>query len=166
MTPRRSLSSVSFRAFAVALAVAAVMLIPSACSDESKTTTTANAPHLADPSATATELVTTWMSTLKSGESVADLIAPNFILQRADGTFSDHDTYLAKQTKVDAFTLGDTVTASQNGNTLTARWSLKVSETVNGVAYTDVEAPRLTVFEWLDGAWRIVGYANFNPPQP
>jgi hypothetical protein len=42
----------------------------------------------------------------------------------------------------------------------------RLTEAIDGVQYTDVEAPRLTVFEWTGDAWKIVGYANFNPPKP
>jgi hypothetical protein len=121
------------------------------------------APVLSNPTATATELVTAWLETLQAGESVADLMAPNFQIQRADGSFADREQYLANPATVSDFTLGDTVTALQSGNTLSVRWSIKITEVINGVQYTDVEAPRLTVFEWTGDAWQIVGYGNFNP---
>jgi hypothetical protein len=121
------------------------------------------APVLRDPAATATELVTTWLETLQAGESVADLLAPNFQIQRADGSSADRDGYLAKPATVSEFTLGDNVEARQSGNTLSVRWSMKVTEVIEGVEYVDVVAPRLTVFEWTGAAWQIVGYGNFNP---
>jgi hypothetical protein len=173
----------SHRTRAVVAAVGITLLLAaSACSSDSdaaSTVTTAadtasttigtatqpvvTAPELADPVATATELVTTWLETLQAGESVAELIAPNFQIQRADGSAANREEYLAKPATVDEFTLGDTVIASQSGNTLSVRWSIKVTEEINGVRYTDVEAPRLTVFEWTGDAWLIVGYGNFNP---
>lgn len=146
----------------VAVTVAAI-LVPTACSSNSSSTTTA--PTLADPAATAKELVTSWLTALKTGTDLEAHMAPNYILQRADGTFATREQYLANPTKVDSFVIDDGVTAVQSGNTLSARWSLRISETANGINYTDVLAPRLTVFEWLDGEWRIVGYANFNPPK-
>jgi ketosteroid isomerase-like protein len=125
-----------------------------------------SAPDLTDPVATATDLVTTWLETLRAGESVEDLMAPNFIIQRADGSSANRDEYLAKPAQVSEFTLGKDLSALQSGNTLTVRWSIRVTEAIDGVQYTDVEAPRLTVFEWTGDAWKIVGYANFNPPKP
>jgi hypothetical protein len=168
--PRRS----ALTALATA-GIAVLLLAASACSSDSTTSAadttttvaatdmTVTAPQLADPAATATQLVTAWLETLQAGESVADLMAPNFQIQRADGSSANRDEYLAKPATVDDFTLGDTVVASQSGNTLSVLWSIKVTEEVNGVQYTDVEAPRLTVFEWTGDAWQIVGYANFNP---
>lgn len=163
------------RRVVVALVVAGLLAL-AGCGDDSdgaagegktKTSTTTTtgvsaAPQLSDPAATATELITTWLTTLQSGKSVADLMAPNFQIQRADGTAADRDEYLANPAKVDEFSLGDTVIAAQSGNTLSVRWSILVSEVIDGVEYTDVEAPRLTVFEWTGASWQIVGYANFN----
>ncbi len=153
-----------------AVGITLVMLVASACASDSDeassdttTATAVTAPQLADPVATATALVTTWLETLQAGESVGNLMAPNFEIQRADGSSANREEYLAKPATVDEFTLGDTVVASQSGNTLSVRWSIKVTEEINGVQYTDVEAPRLTVFEWTGDAWQIVGYANFNP---
>jgi len=162
--PRRSAL-----AAAATIGIAALLVLASACtsdSDEASSDTTATAvtaPQLADPVATATELVTAWLETLKSGESVADLMAPNFEIQRADGSGANRDQYLANPAVVDDYTLSNTVIASQSGNTLSVRWSLEVSEEINGVQYDDVDAPRLTVFEWTGDAWQIVGYANFTP---
>ena len=127
---------------------------------------TTAAPTLDNPSATARELLTTWLTTLQNGESVADIIAPNFQLQRADGSGVDRDEYLANQALVTEFVLGDEVYAVQSGQTLTVRWNILVSEEIDDVLYENIQAPRLTVFEWIDGAWLIVGYANFNPVLP
>lgn len=162
------------------LGIAMLLFVGSACSSESDTSTTAfttvttdgtatagdattPAPQLADPVATATELLTTWLETLKAGESVADLIAPNFQLQRADGSGADRDQYLANPATVSEYTFGDSIVASQSGNTLSVRWSVKVSEVINGQEYIDIEAPRITAFEWTGDAWQIVSYGNFNP---
>jgi hypothetical protein len=168
--PRRSAL-----AAAATVGITMLLLVASACSSDSTTsaedtTTTAaatgmtgTAPQLADPVATATELLTTWLETLKAGESVADLIAPNFQLQRADGSAADRDQYLANPATVSEYTFGDTIVASQSGNTLSVRWSVKVTEVINGQEYVDIEAPRITAFEWTGTAWQIVAYGNFNP---
>jgi hypothetical protein len=160
-------------ALVTTVGVAMLLVLASACTSDADdassgtatavTATAVTAPQLADPVATATELVTAWLETLKSGESVADLMAPNFEIQRADGSGANRNEYLANQAAVDDYTLSDTVIASQSGNTLSVRWSLQVSEEINGVQYDDVDAPRLTVFEWTGEAWQIVGYANFTP---
>lgn len=149
-----------------------LLLAVGSCSSDSETSRddqeviepgTSDTPVLVDPSATGRELVTRWLTTLRNGDSVADLMAPNFQIQRADGSAATRDQYLARQATVSEFEVGDEVLASQAGRTLSVRWSIKVTEEVEGVLYENVEAPRLTVFEWVDGSWLIVGYANFNP---
>lgn len=120
-------------------------------------------PVLADPTESARQLVTVWLEALAAGESVEDLIAPNFQILRSDGSAANRDQYLAQQARISEFEIGNELFAYQAGRTLTVRWTIKVTEDVGGVLYDDVVAPRLTVFEWIDGRWLIVGYANFNP---
>jgi ketosteroid isomerase-like protein len=124
-----------------------------------------SAPTLDDPAVTARGLIINWLDALKDKDldAVADAMAPSFQIQRADGSSADRAEYLAKPATVESYTLSDEIVATQSGNTLTARWSIRITEVLNGISYNDVTAPRLTVFEWQDGAWLIVGYANFNP---
>jgi hypothetical protein len=143
------------------MATFAVLTMLVGCSTSQST-----APTLENPSLTARQLLTTWLTTLQSEESVADIIAPNFQLQRADGSGVNREEYLANQASVSEFVIGEEIFAYQSGQTLTVRWKILVSEEIDGVLYENVDAPRLTVFEWIDGAWLIVGYANFNPVIP
>jgi ketosteroid isomerase-like protein len=124
-----------------------------------------SAPTLEDPAVTARGLIVNWLDALqnKDLDAVADAMAPSFQIQRADGTSADRSEYLAKPATVESYTLNDEIVATQSGNTLTVRWSIQITEVLEGVRYDNVTAPRLTVFEWQDDAWRIVGYGNFNP---
>lgn len=146
-------------------AVALVLLIGAGCSGSSGSEGD-SAPTLADPEATARDLVTDWLTVLRDedADAVAASLAPNFQIQRADGTGADRTAYLAKPAVVEEFELGDDLTALQDGDTLTVRWSLRVTETIDGRDYDGVEAPRLTAFVWRDGRWQILAYGNFNPP--
>jgi hypothetical protein len=128
-------------------------------------TASRSAPEVKDPAATARRLVIGWLTALQEQDAaeIADSLAPNFQIERADGSGTDRAGYLEKPAVVTDFTLGDEVTALQSGNTLTARWSVKVSEQINENEYRDVEAPRLTTFVWHKGRWKILSYANFNP---
>jgi ketosteroid isomerase-like protein len=128
--------------------------------------TSSAATKLKDPEATARKLVTAWLTALKEKDAaeIAASLAPNFQIERADGTGTDRAGYIAKPAVVDTFTLGDDFTAIQSGDTLTVRWSVKVSEQIGDNQFRDVEAPRLTTFVWHKGRWKILSYANFNPP--
>lgn len=130
---------------------------------------TAAAPKLSDADATARTLLTSWLDALKSGDrdQLAAFLAPNFQIQRSDGTSANRSEYLANPAKVDSYQFGARFHAEQSGATLSVTWSLRVTETINGAELNNVEAPRLTVFSWLDGEWKIVGYGNFSPiPAP
>jgi ketosteroid isomerase-like protein len=125
----------------------------------------AAAPQLKDPDKTARKLIVEWLTALKDQDqaAIADNMAPNFQIERADGSGTDRKGYLANPSVVKDFTLKEPVIAKQSGNTLTARWALKVSANINGVDYQDAEAPRLTTYVWRDGRWKLISYANFNP---
>ena len=133
-----------------------------ACSSSSP----AAAPKLADPSATGRELVVAWLTALQQKDlaSLDAQIAPNFQLQRADGSSSNKAEYLANPASVDTYELGDTIVGLQSANTLTVRWAMKVKGQTNGVTVPDQEAARLTGFEWNGERWQIITYANFNAP--
>jgi len=124
-----------------------------------------SAPKLKDPAATAEKLVTAWLTALQEKDSaeIAASLAPNFQIERADGTGTDRAGYIAKPAVVDTFTLDDEISAIQSGDTLTVRWAVKISEQIGDNEYRDVEAPRLTTFVWQKGRWKILSYANFNP---
>jgi len=124
------------------------------------------APTLADPSATGRELVVAWLTALQQKDmaSIDAQLAPNFQIQRADGSSSTKADYLANPASIDTFELGDTLVGLQNANTLTVRWALKVTGETNGVSVPNQEAARLTGFEWNGERWQIITYANFNAP--
>jgi len=127
--------------------------------------TSSAAPKLKDPEATARKLVTAWLTALKEKDSaaIAASLAPNFQIERADGSGQNRAEYIAKPATVDTWTLGDDFSALQSGDTLTVRWAVEVSEQIGENQFRDVDAPRLTTFIWQKGRWKILSYANFNP---
>lgn len=124
------------------------------------------APALADPNETGRELVLRFGEILQSKDHAAleSFLASAFQMQRADGTSTDREEYLALDINLKNFALGDDLEAHQEGNALTVRWQAKVIETVDGQARSEVFAPRLSTFVWVDGAWRLLAHANFLPP--
>ena len=151
---------------AVALLATASFGLVACSTSSSKDAAATPAPKLADPSRTGRELVTAWLTALQQGDTkeIAATLAPNFQIQRADGSYSDRAAYIANPAKVDTFTLGDRVTGLQHGSTLSVHWSVEVDEAINGKTFKQGEAPRLTGFAWNGERWQIVTYANFNLP--
>lgn len=137
------------------------MLLVAACSSDSS-----NAPTLDDPAVTGRELAVDFLDMLQRSDMAAleDFLAPGFQLQRADGSGYDRAEYLADPAVVTSFEVSDEVVASQQGDVLVVRWGAQVNEVAEGTELSDVYAPRLSTFVWIDGAWHLVAHANFNMP--
>ena len=157
----------SGKALAATAAVGMLVFGTAACGSTSTTTATQAAPKLAHLVATARGLVTSWLTALKGGntKTISGFLAPNFIIQRADGSTSNKAEYLKNPPTVNAFTVGKDILAIQNGNSLSVRWSLEIDEVINGKTFTKGEAARLTGFTWSGSRWQIATYANFNLPK-
>jgi len=124
----------------------------------------ATAPTLSDPTATGTELVNRYFDLIKARDTdgLRDFLSPAFQLERADGTGTGKDDWLANLPTVNSFQLTQIV-ATQDGGALAVRYLATVEGLVNGKPYTPGPAPRLSVFVWSGGAWRLVAHSNFNP---
>jgi len=148
---------------AVGLAAAGLALGLVSCGSD---TASDAVPTLADPSATGRELAERFITILKNKDSdaLADFLAAGFQIQRADGSGATREEYLATDINISSFELGETVTAVQDGATLTVRWSLMIDETINGEVTGKAQAPRLSAFVWDNNDWRLLSHANFNPP--
>ena len=160
------MTTIHRKAIATVMVVSMLALGTSACSSSSTASGTPSAPQLAHPASTARGLVTAWMTALKSGDkkTIAGFLAPNFLIQRADGSTSDRSQYLEKPPTVASFTIGKDIKAIQDGPSLSVRWSLEVDEVINGKTFKAGEAARLTGFQWTGARWQIATYANFKLP--
>jgi hypothetical protein len=153
MTPR------SRRAVAVAFGLVAIVVALAAAScggDES------GAPSVEDPNAEGTALVENYFGLLASKDvsGLDELLAPDFQVVRANGNVQDKTSYLENPPDVEDFTLRNVATRVGE-NTLTVSYQVNVAEVVAGAEEPSGWSPRLSVFEWQDGAWRLVAHANF-----
>ena len=125
-----------------------------------------SAPRLRDPQAKGHELAREFLDTVASGDRarLARFLSRSFLLQRADGTHANKTEYLAAPATVTAATIGDDLEAVQTGAVLTVRWSVAIQSTIGGQPQATGFAPRLSVFHYEHGHWRIVAHANFNRP--
>ena len=124
------------------------------------------APELRNPDAKGRKLATEFVTIVQDRDidELGAFLDPAFQIQRADGSGGNRKEYLARPTTIDTFELGPTVHAVQDGDLLTVRWSLKISETIKNEQYSEAEAPRLSVFRWDGRRWRLAAHANFNVP--
>lgn len=120
------------------------------------------APTLADPVAEGERLADGFFAALKAGDPamVSEVMAPEARIARANGDVVVRDDYLAKLPVINAYTI-DKVGASQNGDVLVVTYHVMVDEVIDGVEQPTKEAPRLTVFQWQAGSWKLVAHANF-----
>jgi hypothetical protein len=160
------LMSSSRRTLATAVLLGTLMIGATACSSSTTPSDVGSAPQLAHPTATARGLVNAWLAALKSGnkKAIAGFLAPNFLIQRADGSTSDREQYLQHPPIVSTFKVSKDLIAIQDGDSLSVRWSVEVDEIINGTSFKAGDAPRLTSFQWTGSRWQIATYANFNLP--
>jgi ketosteroid isomerase-like protein len=122
----------------------------------------AAAPAFAQSNTDAEAAVRAWLDAVMSGDpaQLAAILAPEFQIQRADGTGLDKTGYVdgGGANLVD-YQLRDVV-ATEDEDILVVRYLLVVSETISGQP-VEAEAPRLTVFRRDGDRWLVVAHANF-----
>jgi hypothetical protein len=155
--PHRS-SRLHMGARTAALAVlAAAVLALAACSSGA-------APTASDPNAEGTALVDRFFTILQQPDAakvdqLKTFLAPEFRIVRDTGDTLDKTGYLANPAKVTTYAISD-VAATQGTDVLVVSYIVTTEETING-ATTSSQKPRLSVFHWSDGAWRLAAHANF-----
>ena len=102
-------------------------------------------------------------------EAVAPMLAPEYQIMRANGVGYDRDGYIANVGRVAAQPnfAHDEIVVTAADDVMVVRYFLRIEETIEGAPVAH-RAPRMTVFRWIDGAWKVVAHANFGattPPQ-
>lgn len=145
--------------------LAAIGLVGVACSSDDDLSAS-GAPQLADVDATGRELATEFLTILQDGDvdELGEFLADGFQIQRANGSGATRSEYLENPAQIDSFELGEMLDAIQDDDVLTVRWTLQVSEVIDGEEFGQGEAPRLSTFVYVDGRWRLLSHANFNLP--
>ena len=127
---------------------------------------TAGAPGesaLAGDAALGEELVTAYFDALQAGdaEQIAALLAPAFQIVRATGERFDATTYLDNLPVFENFELSD-LHVTRDGSALVVAYTARTDTTLDdGKAELGAPAPRLTVFQEIDGAWKLLAHGNF-----
>lgn len=111
----------------------------------------------------AAEALTRFFAAVASGDHdrIRAVVSPDYQIQRADGKGYTLQEYLSKSlpTVKSSPVMQDLVVTSFS-NTMVTRYMLKVEETIQGKT-AEYLAPRLTVFQRIDGKWRVSAHANF-----
>lgn len=120
-------------------------------------------PALAQADSEAASVVKVWIDTVASGDSerISDSLAPEFQIQRADGSAHGKADYVAGGfARISQVLDIDDVVATRSDNLMVVRYVLVVTETIDGRP-AEQRAPRLTVFRRDGGRWLVAAHANF-----
>lgn len=148
----------SVTAPAIAAIAAALLTLVAACGPAA-----AGAPTLADPAVDGQARATAFFAALQSGDpaQVDAVLAPDARIARANGTVVGRDEYLTSLPTIKSFSIAD-VKAVQSGDALVVTYMVTTDQVVDGQQQPTTEAPRMSVFQWLNGEWRLLAHANFN----
>ena len=117
------------------------------------------------PQLTGYQMVNRFMANLESGNvaRLNALLAPSFVVQRANGTWAAKPAYMRSLPRVASYVISASFSTYSAG-ALTVRWELAASETLPGAPVGSTPAPRLSTFIWTRSGFRLSSHANFNPP--
>lgn len=109
------------------------------------------------------QLVMQYFDALRDGDAgtVAALLSPAFQIMRASGERFDVSDYLGNLPTFAAYEVNDLKVTHDSG-ILVATYSVRTGATAAGKL--DPPAPRLTVFQQIDGDWKLLAHANFTTP--
>ena len=114
------------------------------------------------------QLVTGYFDALQAGDAdqIAALLAPAFQIVRATGERFDATTYLDNLPAFESYELSD-LHVTRDGSVLVVAYTARTDTTLDdGKADLGAPAPRLTVFQEIDGAWKLLAHANFTSVAP
>ncbi|MEO1191053.1 MAG: nuclear transport factor 2 family protein [Pseudomonadota bacterium] len=99
----------------------------------------------------------------KDRAMIERVLAPEFQIVRADGSTHDRASYLASELPVVTGTpVFEEIKVTEAKGSAVMRFVLVVEETIDGEMVAR-RAPRLATLREVEGAWLLVGYANFAP---
>ena len=107
--------------------------------------------------------LTRFFEAVMSGDHdrIRAVLSPDYQIQRSDGKGYTLEEYLSQSLPVvkNIPVMQDLVVTSFS-NTMVTRYNLKVDEIIDGKT-VELVAPRMTVFQRINGEWRVAGHANF-----
>lgn len=117
--------------------------------------------------AIATQTQNEFFTAISAGDTAAldAVLSDAFQLVRADGSHATKDEYLANPASIDDFALSD-FDVTRTGDTIVARFTGSVTETIDGQVYDRDPAPRFAVMVRNGDRWQIVAQVNLSTPAP
>ncbi|MFO7633737.1 MAG: protease inhibitor I42 family protein [Caldilinea sp.] len=112
------------------------------------------------------ELVTQYFDALQANdaEQVAALLAPALQIVRATGERYDASNYLDHLPVFEAYEVSN-VEVTRDGDVMVVAYTVSTATAIdNGATGFGAPAPRLTIFQQIDGAWKLLAHADFAAP--
>lgn len=112
--------------------------------------------------ALARRVITAWLAALRTGDPaiVEKVLAPEFQIQRSDGTGFGKEGYLKSLPKQTSEPTLSHVVATGADDTIVARYVVEIEQTINGKPAETI-SPRLSTYRKDGENWLIVAHANF-----
>jgi len=144
------------------LAVVAAAVLTGAAAAPASARTPPSSPAMAHRHVSDMRLASEFLRINQAADATAleRFLAPEFLIQRSDGTFLTKAQYLTRPSKIDAYALS-AVYGTQTGDVRVIRYTLVATIEIDGKEVPQDPAPRLSTFVWRDGAWRLLMHANF-----
>lgn len=151
-----------FMAVAMVVVLSAAVVACSSSDTADPETTTGNTNV-----AIATQTQNEFFTAISAGDTAAldAVLSDAFQLVRADGSHATKDEYLANPASIDDFALTD-FDVTRTGDTIVARFTGSVTETIDGQVYDRDPAPRFAVMVRNGDRWQIVAQVNLSTPAP
>lgn len=166
----------SLVAFVLALSPLAAALASSTASSTNwaQTPPAAPAPAVSWPNDSAgltalgTKLVNAWYAkvTAQDADGAKALMQDGFQWMNYQGALDRTGTLAAIKAGSTASASVSDLVATRVGDALVVSCQVSAKETIGGVTLPTAAAPRLSVWQWVDGAWRMAALGSMNMPSP
>jgi hypothetical protein len=92
-------------------------------------------------------------------------LAPQFLIQRGDGSYLDKTQCLADPSEVDSFKIRGVV-GTRDADIRIIRFEANTKQRIEGKEVAGGWIPRLSTFVKEEGVWKLIAHANFLLPPP
>lgn len=148
------------------LAVTASLAIAPAHADEpTETITCVTPPAGISVGGTAKQLAAKFFRLMKNKDlaGLESFITPGFLAQSGDGSNRNSETFLSTPLpNIKTFGISG-VKAQLDGPLLSSIYRVRAAGDIAGRPYAISAAPRLSVFTFCSGDWKLVAHSNFDP---
>jgi hypothetical protein len=112
-------------------------------------------------------LVATFLDMLKADDPAPALkpfLNPVFQIQRTNGVRQDKASYLAKPAYLSGYELSQFRVTRSATTIVVTYWIAVQGSVIEGATYTAALNPSIATFQFDNGKWTMLSYANFNKP--